>query len=250
AGRRRFMAVATEPGAGRKHPSAPALIRMGLKRWASVRTLRATFARRERLRGKKKLGARQVIFLRERKKPFSIYMQWLDGPGKNRRIAYIEGRNNGKFEATAGGALGWIVRNMAPDDPAVFKTSRHTILEAGLGVLMRKIDKQFRAAGRYARSKYKGKVDFHGRTCHKFYRYVPQRPGRYCWKLEVLIDEELGFPLYVKFWDWQGEAFEEYSYTDIELNPGYTDKDFHVKAVPRKQRRPRRAGSNVRSTGT
>ena len=221
-------------GAPQNQPSVPELNIMGLKRWESVRTSRATFIKRERLRGKKKLGPKQVIFLRERQKPFSIYMQWLDGPGKNRKIAYIEGENDGKFKATPGGALGWVVLDVAPDDPAVFKTSRHTVLEAGLGALMRKVHEQFELAGDDVRSKYKGKVNFHGRSCHRFFRYLPQKPGYYCWKAELLIDEELGFPVYVKVYDWQLNFFEEYSYIDIQPNPNYTDRHFQIKAEPRK----------------
>lgn len=222
------------PAGPKPRISARELITKGLKRWASVRTFRATFTKRERLPGKQNLGPKEVIFMRERKKPFSVYMQWLDGPGKNRKIAYIEGRNDGKFRATPGGALAWVVLDMAPDDPEVFKKSRHTVLEAGLGALMNRIDEQFRLAGNDARSKYKGKVDFHGRSCHQFVRYMPQKPGYYCWKTDMLIDEELGFPVYVKLYDWKRNAFEEYSYTDIELNPDYTDKHFQIEAEPRK----------------
>ena len=231
------MAVAAEVVRGadpKPRVSAQELITKGLARWTTVRTFRATFTKRERLPGKQKLGRKEVIFLRERKKPFSVYMQWLDGPGKNRRIAYIQGRNGGKFRATPGGALAWVVLDMAPDDPEVFKKSRHTVLEAGLGALMRRIDQQFKLAKHDVRSKYKGKVNFHGRSCHRFLRYMPQKRGYYCWKTEMLIDEELAFPVYVKLYDWQRNAFEEYSYTDIELNPSYTDKHFQIEAEPRK----------------
>ena len=216
-----------------KVPSAAQLMEKAVKQWESVRTFRATFTRRERLPGKDTLGPKEVIFLRERQKPFSIYLHWLDGPGKDRSIAYIEGTNDGKIKVTPGGALGWMVLDMMPDDPEVMKKSRHTILEAGLGPLIRKIDEQFELAGSDVRSKYKGKVNFHGRPCHQFYRYTPQKPGYYCWKAEILFDEEFGFPLYVKVFDWQRSAFEEYSYTDIEFNPDYTDEHFHIRAAPR-----------------
>jgi len=212
-----------------KEPSAPELIAKGLKWWESVKTLRATFTRRERLKDMTELGEKQVIFLRERKDPFSIYMQWLEGPGKGRKVAYIEGQNNGKLKATPGGALGWMVVNLAPDDPEALKYSRHTVLDAGLGRLMQRLDRQFKLAGADVRSKYKGKAVFAGRPCYKFFRYMPQKPESYCWKTELLIDEELHVPVYIRLLDWERNAFEEYSYADIEVNPNYTDKHFDIR---------------------
>jgi len=212
-----------------KEPQAPELITQGLKWWETVQTLRATFTRRERLPDMTDLGEKQVIFLRERKKPFSIYMQWLEGPGKGRRVAYIEGQNGGKLKATPGGPLGWMAVDLAPNSPDALKYSRHTVLEAGLGRLMERLDRQFKLAAPDVRSKYKGEAPYGGRPCYKFFRYMPQKPQYYCWKTELWIDKEFKYPVYLKFYDWERNAFEEYSYTNVEINPSYTDKHFDIR---------------------
>jgi hypothetical protein len=104
------------------------------------------------------------------------------------------------------------------------------VLEAGMGALLRKMDEQFALTAADMRSKYKGKETFGGRSCHKFVRYAPQKPQYYCWKAEILIDEEFCFPVSCKFYNWQQEAIEEYYFTDMELNPEYTDAEFEIHA--------------------
>ena len=212
-----------------KEPSAPELIAKGLKWWETVETLRATFTRRERLADMTDLGEKQVIFLRERKNPFSIYMQWVEGPAKGRRVTYTEGKNGGKLKATPGGPLGWLTVDIVPDSAEALKYSRHTVLEAGLGRMMAGLARQFKIAAPDVRSKYKGKTTYAGRPCYKFFRYMPQKPQYYCWKVELLIDEEFNYPAYLKCYDWERNAFEEYSYTDVEINPKYTDKHFDLR---------------------
>jgi hypothetical protein len=221
--------IAPNAAEGPKDPVAPELIKLGLKRWESVKTFGATFIRRERLADQTELGEVQVILLRERQKPFSIYMQWVDGLGKGRQLVYVEGLNNGKFRVTPGGSLGFVVMDLAVDDPQVFKSSRHSVLDAGMGNLLRKIDKQFALAGPDVRTKYKGKTAVGGRTGYLFYRYMPEKPQCYCWKSEIVIDEELHFPLSVKVFDWKGQPFEEYTYKDIQIDPDYTDKCFEIQ---------------------
>jgi len=211
-------------------PPLPDLIAKGLRRWETIKTFRATFIRRERLEGKTQLGEKQVIFLRERRDPFSIYMHWLEGPGKDRKVAYVEGRNNGKFKVTPGGLLGWMVLDMALDDPRVYQNSRHMVTEAGMGPLLRRVDQQVKLSGADVITKYKGKAAFNNRPCYKFVRYMPQKPEYYCWKTEMLVDEELSFPLYLRLYDWQRNVFEEYSYADLEVDPDYTDRHFDIQA--------------------
>jgi hypothetical protein len=221
----------TKKAEAKKPPSAPEIIAEGLKRWEKVDTFKATFSRRERLEGETSLGEKQTIFLRERKKPFSIYMRWIDGPGKNREVAYVEGQNGGKFKATLGGALGWIVVDKDPKDPEVSKYSRHTVLEAGMGNLLHKLMQQFELAKKDVISVYKGEEVVNGRPCYKFFRFLPQKKEYYCWKLELLIDKEYNLPVVVRMYDWEKKLFEEFSYGDMVFNPPYTDDHFKIGAT-------------------
>lgn len=215
------------------------LLKLGIERWLRVRDMEVIFTRRERLDGKTERNGKEVILLRERSQPWSVYMKWLDGPGKNRELAYVKGRNNGRFKVTPGGLLGWLVVDREPDHPEVFEVSRHTILAAGMGRLLRKLDYQFTISRGDAVVVYMGEARVGKRDCYRFFRFLPEKSARdgikyYCWKLDLYIDKETCLPVSVKCYgwkrqlDWQKEPFEDYTYTDFVFNQQLSDDAFVV----------------------
>ncbi len=215
------------------------LLKLGMERWLSVRDMEVTFIRRERLDGKTERNGKEVILLRERSQPWSLYMKWLDGPGKDRELAYVKGRNNGRFKVTPGGLLGWVVVDRELDHPDVFAVSRHTLLEAGIGQLLRKIDYQFTISRDDAVVVYVGEARVGKRNCYRFFRFLPEKSAPdgtkyYCWKLDLCIDKETCLPVSVKCYgwkrqlDWQKKPFEDYTYTDFVFNQKLSDDAFVV----------------------
>lgn len=215
------------------------LLKLGIERWPTVKDMEVTFVRRERLDGKTERNGKEVILLRERSQPWSIYMKWLDGPGKDRELAYVKGRNNGCFKVTPGGLLGWVVVDREVDHPDVFAVSRHTVLTAGIGQLLRKLDYQFTISRNDAVVVYLGETLVGKRDCYRFFRFLPEKSAPdgtkyYCWKLDLCIDKKTCLPVSVKCYgwkrqlDWQKQPFEDYTYTDFVFNQKLDDDAFAV----------------------
>lgn len=204
------------------------LLERGIAKWRSVSYMETTLIRRERLVGQDEIGQPQVIECRFRSEPRSVYMRWLDGPGKSRELAWVQGRNNNMFKVTPGGLLAGVIVDRRIDDAEVFKVSRHTVMDAGIGQLLEKVHDQFEAAGSDAMVFYKGVELVDGRECDLFYRFLPQKQGYYCWKLELYIDRELGLPVRATCYDWLKQPFEDYVYTDVELNVPQTAEEFAI----------------------
>jgi hypothetical protein len=152
---------------------------------------------------------------------------------------YVEGQNNDCFRATPGGALGWLVVDRELDHPEVFKYSRHTVTEAGLGVLLERLEEQIVCSQADAIVVYSGETSVDDRPCYRFLRFLPEKRAvngvqYYCWKLDVCIDKELCLPVQVKCYgwkrrqDWQKQPFEEYLYTGFVFNKGFGAEAFEI----------------------
>lgn len=51
-------------------------------------------------------------------------------------------------------------------------------------------------------------------------------PHYYCHRIEVFLDQEWRLPVKMLIYDWSGNLYEKYVYSDLKLNVGLTDKDF------------------------
>ena len=229
------------------------LVKMGLERWSKVRDVQVMFTKRERLNGETERRGNEIIVLRERIEPWSVYMKWLDGPGKGRELAYVKGQNNNCFKVTPGGALGWVVVDRELDHPDVFKNARHTVTEAGVGRMLRRIEEQLILSQKDAVVVYVGETMVANRPCFRFLRFLPEKLAPngvkyYCWKLDLCIDKELYLPVSVKCYgwkrqlDWQKEPYEEYTYRDFVFNKELGDEAFEVHASERPPDSPELTG--------
>ena len=218
------------------------LIKAGLERWAKVRDMEVVFTRNERLDGKTQCRGYETIHLRERNRPRSVYMKWVEGPGKGRELAYIKDRDRNHFTVTPGGLLGWAVVRRELNHPDVLAVSRHSVADAGMGPLLKKLDAQFTASRKDAVVVYCGETTIDGRACYRFLRFLPEKDGPdgvryYCWKLDLSIDKELCLPVNVKCYgwkrqlDWQKEPFEDYTFTRFAFDQKMSDKSFEVHAT-------------------
>jgi outer membrane lipoprotein-sorting protein len=53
-------------------------------------------------------------------------------------------------------------------------------------------------------------------------------PNDYAAKMEMYIHKDLYYPVYLKIYDHKG-LFEEYTFTNVELNPLFKDIEFSAK---------------------
>jgi len=64
----------------------------------------AVFHKQERVKGW--LKAEETVYLKF-KKPFKVYMKWIDDPGKGREVLYVDGWNKNRILLREPGFMGW-----------------------------------------------------------------------------------------------------------------------------------------------
>jgi hypothetical protein len=195
----------------------------------------AVMVKRERVGGK--LNEQEFMYIKIRHKPFSVYMYFL-GPEKLRgqEAIYVEGQNNGNL---LGHGVG--IRKIAgtvplqPTGALAMAGQRYPITEIGFLNLTKRLvevarqDKNF---GECEVKFYQGaKINKRSATCIQVEHPVPRKNFRFH-KALVFVDDELNIPVRYESYDWPAapggppELLEEYTYTDIKLNNGFTDADF------------------------
>jgi hypothetical protein len=233
-----------------KHPLDPALdiARNGLQNIrTTVNDYTCTLVKRERVDGKLLDYEYMFVKVRNRKvvnnnvvAPFSVYMYFLKPTEmKGREVMFVEGRNEDKLVAHEGGTAGkylptvWI----KPTGVIAMRNQRYPITDLGIENLVLKLIERGeldKAAGR--------------RECEVTFHENAKINGRVCTLLQVknaeatenldfhmaqiFIDDELNVPIRYVAYDFPAKAgdplpvIEEYTYLNLKLNVGLTDKDF------------------------
>lgn len=209
----------------------------------SVRDYTATLVKRESMNGT--LGEREFMKIKIRNQrvvdgkevPFSIYMRFLKPKAvAGREVIWVKGQNDGKLLAHESGIItGFKTFHLEPDGWLAMQNNRHPIYEAGLENLVTKlIEKAERdkAAGE-CQVEYRKGAKINGRACTMISVTHKERKAPYDFhNAQVFIDDELNIPIRYVAYDWPaaegGEApiIEEYTYLEVKLNVGLTDKDF------------------------
>lgn len=169
--------------------------------------------------------------------PFSVYMKFLKPKSvSGREVIYVQGRNDGKILAHEAGLLTGIKTfHLDPDGWLAMKGNRHPIYEAGLENLVAKLIEKAerdRAAG-MCHVEYRKGAKVNGRVCTMIeVIHEDKRAPFEFYKAQVFIDDELQVPVRYSAWDWpvtpgaEPQLIEEYTYVQIEINVGLTDRDF------------------------
>ena len=169
--------------------------------------------------------------IREKGGPWAVYMYWEKGPIEGLEALYVLGRYEDKV---------WVkhplLRLLPPfsfevRDPVVMKENRHPITMAGIGRLMDSLLSQCELAEKYGDAghafQYLGPGRISGRPTIKIVRQLPKRPGYYCHKAVVELDQEWGYPVKITTMNWDGVILEQVIYQKIKWNdPDITEKDF------------------------
>lgn len=194
---------------------------------AETESYTAIFHKQERIKGS--LKTKEIVFLKF-KKPFKVYMKWVDGPGKGREVFYVEGWNKNRILVREPGAWGTITMNLHPLGPIALQGSRHPITEAGLGYLVKLFGENLRQAWMLGELEYQtGKEEIlYGRKTLTIETRFPKKPhnGYYCYRSILNLDIEKKIPIRVQVFDWDDRLVGDYGYEDLILNAGLTDADF------------------------
>jgi hypothetical protein len=198
------------------------------RRYADVDDYTAILLRREMIG--EVLRPQETILLKFQR-PFKVYMKWIEGPGKGREGLYVAGAHKDRFLVHEGrGFRGLVTAALDPSHPRVLEESRHPITDVGIGRLLEIIGENARRAARESvlRLVDWGPGTVVGRQVHQVEGILPRDPGAgyYCHRVFVSFDQENDLPIRVVVYDWSDQIVEEYEYTQLRQNPGFTDRDF------------------------
>jgi|LakMenEpi03Aug12_release.lakeMendotaPanAssembly.Ray.scaffolds.fasta_scaffold38526_3 hypothetical protein len=236
-------------GISAPHPLDPALElarqSLGLMQ-THVNDYTAVLVKRERIGDE--LGDNEFMFVKIRnrkmegdkiKVPFSVYLAFLKPASvKGREVIYIENANEGKLVAHEGGMKRMLGTHLLePDGYLAMAGQKYPLTDIGLENLLVKLiekgerDKQYG----HCHVKLEGGAKVGGRECSILEVVHPvQKPHYEFHKAQVFMDNEWKIPVRYAAFGWpegsdsELEVIEEYTYQNVKINVGLTDKDFDV----------------------
>lgn len=116
-----------------------ALQRQAVERYATIPSYIVRLRRHEQINGKDK--PEELLLMKFRQQPFSVYFKWLGTEGQGREVVYVKGQHGNQIHTLlAAGDMPLMPAGkriaLAPDNPFVRAASRHAITEAGIGRLI------------------------------------------------------------------------------------------------------------------
>ena len=233
------------------HPLLPVL-RYAYERYefmkTTVRDYRCKVVIRERIQGRLKPHEYLSIKVREQKvqdgkatTPLSIYAKYL-GPKrlKGREVLFVQGKNDDKLLGTRGGprALSDITLSIDPTSRRAMSGHHYPITELGIRNLARRLievgieDIEYDTQ-KECRVRFQKGAKVNGRVCTFIEVTHPVRRDKLRFHIaRIFVDEELGVPIRYAAYTWPTQPggaprlMEEYTFIDLELNVGLTEKDF------------------------
>ena len=218
------------------------LMERGLERMASVPTYSATFHKQERVDGEM-LDA-QVMKVKVRHDPFSIYMKWLVGD-KGREVLYVDGEYDGEMLVKMGGLKGRFLPalKLNPTGGIAMSESRYPITKAGiLGMTQEVLTHRRHDIGHPSNvhcTMFEDR-EFNERECYCFVlNFASANVSPVYRQSIVYVDREWCLPVKITNHTWAVDAddltpdelneltlVEDYAFTDVELDRKLADADF------------------------
>jgi hypothetical protein len=206
------------------------------KAYAGVKDYSCLLLKRERMDGP--LQPLNVMVMKVRAEPFSVYLRWQEPRDKaGQEACYVAGKNNGQMRVRSSGVLGAVgFVSMDPNDPKAQKNSRHSITEAGFGNLLERYAARWEKEREINRTKVSvAEYEYAKRRCIRVETVHPREAAdQFAFSRNVLyFDKETHLPVRVECYDWPrpeggaGDLVEEYSYVNVRLNVGLGDDVFN-----------------------
>ena len=166
-----------------------------------------------------------VIFVKW-KRPFSIYLKFLEGNDKGREVIFIEGKYRDKMIVSPGGILGALTIKIAPDSIIAKKNNRHKITEAGMsntiGRILSVIEDESEKPSSDASVVFFEEEKYDNDVCI----HIRINKSSYAARTEVYLYSDTLYPHTIISYDEDGELLESYNYSEIKTNVGLDDEDF------------------------
>jgi hypothetical protein len=213
------------------------LVAQASQAFREVQDYTCLFIKRERIRGQ--LQPDNLIDMKVRNHPFSIYLRWLGPkPFEGQEACYVAGRHNGLMRVRSTGLRGLAgFVSIDQRDPRVMQNNRHTISEAGIGNLIDRLSQRWELERRLNKSRVQiAEFTYNQRPCIRVELIHPDRGGGQVtfYRTLVYFDKENHLPIRVENYDWpspngtpEGDLLESYSYVNLRMNVGLGDGDFN-----------------------
>jgi hypothetical protein len=210
--------------------------------------------RREQINGKN--NPEEILCVKFRKQPWSIYMKWLGKEATGREVIYVKGQYDDKLHtllaagdmplAPAGKRIA-----LSPDSLLVRSSSRHSIREAGVGMLIESFGKLVEAAEKG--DKHLGTLKYLGPVrrpefpapCEAVEQEIPTgsetllpRGGHRLW----LFDTATKFPVLIITQDETGREVEYYCYDRFQFPVRLDNDDFNPDKLWNQKKPPSKQG--------
>ncbi len=230
-------AAAEAPANGSPMDEPLRLLAEAKRGYENVRDYTCVLIKRERLRGQ--IQPENVISMKVRTQPFSVYLRWQQPKAMaGQEACYVVGKNEGKMRVHATGLLGvagWV--SLDPTDERAKKSSNHAITEAGIGNLLARFSRSWEKEKTLNLTRVRiGEYEYNKRRCIRVEAIHPDNhSGQFISYRSILyFDKETHLPIRVETYDWpqpkgkaDGELMEVYSYVNMKLNVGLTDEAFN-----------------------
>ena len=192
-----------------------------------VTSYTAVVHKQQRVAGK--LLPEETILLKF-KKPFSLYMKWIDVPYKGSELLYVAGWNENRVRAHRGGVLRFITRNLDPGDPVLMAYNLRPVTDVGIGQLVKTIAVIMRVAinaGELGFSE-RGEEPVYGRKTRILEVVLPNEyAGDYDGhRLVINQDAESRILIRIRIYDRDDQLVENYGYERLDLDARLVDADF------------------------
>jgi hypothetical protein len=217
------------------HPLDPAIAfaKKSLAEMEDIRDYSARFIKRERIDGK--LGDYEYARIKVRHEPFSVYMGFYKPDSVEGREAILI---NGKLfgHEPAYDRIGTF--ELDPNSALAMKGQRYPITDMGVKNLAMKLierGEQQKQKGVACDVKIRDGARINGRPVTLIEVVATERRvGDEFRRVRVYIDPELHIPIRYEAHDWPAteggelQLLEEYTYLDVKVNQGFTDRDFDI----------------------
>ena len=240
-----FRLPTGDPGAEERHPLLPIIQQAEVAYrdvQQNVRDYSCIMVRRERVNGR--LGNHEFIYAKVRNRrvrngelevPFSVYMRFLK-PKKvaGREVLFVEGQNDGEMFVRNGGIrFAFVTTRLDPNSDLAMSENRYPITEFGIDNLLLRLVQRARDQRKYdCDVQYLEDVKINGRpaTGIVIKNHMADSDSDF-YEARVFVDNELNLPIHYEAYappvkEGQPRLLEQYTYTKLRLNVGYTDADF------------------------
>lgn len=196
-----------------------------------VASYSAVFHKQQRIAGK--LLPQETIFLKCRKKPFSLYMKWIKAPYEGSELLYVAGWNEDRIRAHRGGILRFVTRDLDPRDPGLMANELRPVTSTGIGYLLETVATNIRKAIKAGELKFsqRGEETLFGRKTQVLEVVFPKERARDYDGYRYVINQDVDSKILVRIrvYDRDEQLVESYGYENLNLNAPLGDADFDPK---------------------